>query len=139
MPIRSPWIRYATADEGGEYLAMVSYFRLKGIGAMPKFLWNALRIGRQLGRSEGLVYYSMGARLGSLEFWSTTVWEDERALMRFIRSSPHNEIMEEMRPRVRRSEFVRWGISGSDAPPDRREAEGLLRRRLAAAGDAPAA
>ena len=56
VPIRSPWIRYAAADESGEYLAMVSYFRLKGVGAMPKFLWNALRIGRQLGRSEGLVY-----------------------------------------------------------------------------------
>lgn len=117
---------------------MVSYFRLEGIGAMTRLLWNALRVGRQLGRSERLIYYSAGARLGSLEFWSTMVWEGERALMRFIRSSPHSEIMEEMRPRVHRSEFVRWEIGGSDAPPDQREAEGLLRRKLAA-GDDPAA
>jgi hypothetical protein len=125
-------MRYAAADEGREYLAMVSYFRLDGIGAMPRFLWNVLRVGRQLGRSEGLVCYSTGARLGSLEFWSVTVWEDERALMGFVRASPHSEIMEEMRPRVRRSEFVRWEIGGSDVPPDQREAEGLLRRKLAA-------
>ena len=109
MPIRSPWVRYAAAfDEGKEYLAMVSYFRLKELGAMPRFLWNALRVGRQLGRSEGLLYYSTGARLGSLEFWSVSVWKDERALGGFVRASPHSEIMEAMLPHVRRSEFVRW-------------------------------
>ena len=132
MPIRSPWIRYAAADESGEYLAMVSYFRRKGIGAMPRFLSYALRIGRQLGHSEGLVYYSTGAKVGSLEFWSTTVWEDEQALMKFVRSYPHSEIMEMMRPRVQRSEFVRWNISGPDAPPDQREAEELLGQKLSA-------
>ena len=132
-------MRYAAADEGREYLAMVSYFRLDGVGAMPKFLWNVLRVGRQLDRSEGLVCYSTGARLKSMEFWSITVWEDERALMGFVRTSPHSGIMEEMRPRVRRSEFVRWGIGGSDVPPYRREAGRLLCRKLAAASDDPAA
>lgn len=111
---------------------MVSYFRLDGIRAMPKFLWNAIRIGRQMGRSEGLVCYSSGARLGCLEFWSVTVWEDERALMGFVRTFPHSEIMEDMRPRVRRSAFVRWRINGSHAPPNRCKAEKLLRRKLGA-------
>jgi hypothetical protein len=136
VPIRSPWMRYAAPDRGREYLAMVSYFRLEGIGAMPGFLWNALRVGRQLGRSRGLIYYSTGAWLGSLEFWSTTVWEDEQALMGFVRASPHKEIMEQMRPYVRRSAFVRWEVGGSAVPPAQREAERLLHRELAADGPA---
>ena len=109
---------------------MVSYFRLDGIRVMPRFLWNALRTGRQMSRSEGLVCYSSGARLNSLEFWSTTVWKDEQALMGFVRTLPHSEIMEEMRSRIQRSAFVRWKIGGSDVPPDRRKAEELLRCKL---------
>lgn len=112
MTIRTPWKRYAATRGDAECLAMVSYFRLKGFGAMPRFAWNALRVGRQLGRSDGLLCSSSGARLRSFEFWSVTVWEDEQALMRFVRASPHSEIMEEMRPYVRRSEFVRWGSVG---------------------------
>ena len=138
MTIRSPWMRYA-ADKGKEYLAMVSYFRLKGYGAMPEFLWNTLRVGRQLSRSEGLVCYSTGARFGSLEFWSVSVWEDGRALGGFVRASPHSEIMQAMRPHVERSEFVSWGVDGASVPPDPRKAEGLLRRTLAIADDDPAA
>lgn len=85
---------------------MVSYFRLEGLRTMPRFVWNALQVGRQLGqlgRSEGLLCYSSGARLRSFEFWSVTVWEDERVLEGFVRVWPHSEIMEEMRPCVLRS------------------------------------
>lgn len=139
VPTRTPWVSCASAYEGKEYLAMVSYFELKGPGALPKFFRNVLRVGRQLHGSKGLVCYSSGARLGSLEFWSLTVWEDERSLVGFVRAYPHRVIMDEMRPHVRRSEFVRWGIDGASVPPEPREAEEVLRRRLSAAGSDPAA
>lgn len=76
--------------------------------------------------------HSSGARLGSFEFWSTTVWEDERALQRFVRAQPHARIMEAMKPHVVRAEFVRWSIDGGALPPSREDAEGKLRRALAA-------
>ena len=103
---------------------------------MPKFLWNSLRIERQLLRSEGLVGHSSGAKPRTLEFWSVTVWEDEEALQRFVRAYPHTDIMRAMRPAVARSEFVRWTVAGAELPPDRDDAEGRLYRALAS-GDGP--
>lgn len=138
MPIRTTWVRRAAAKEGKEYLAMVSYFRLKGFGIVPKFLWNALRIEWQLLTSQGLLGHSSGARLRSLEFWSLTVWESEEALQRFVHAQPHIGIMRTMRVHVARSEFVRWQVVGSGIPPDVEEAEAHLRKRLAA-GDDPTA
>lgn len=132
--IRSPWMRYAATVGSKEYLAIVSYFRLADPGVMPKFLWNALRIGRQLSRSEGLLCYSTGARFGRMEFWSTSVWEDVRALVNFVRASPHSEIMATMKPCVMRSEFMRWTINGASVPPSTRQAEALLHRKLSASG-----
>jgi heme-degrading monooxygenase HmoA len=111
---------------------MISYFRLKGLGVMPGFALNSLRVERQLLRSDGLIGHSSGARLGGLEFWSVTVWRDEPALMDFVRAHPHARIMEAMRPAVVRSEFVRWRVNGASVPPTPQEAESRLRRRLAA-------
>ena len=103
MPLRLPWMSRAPVEADGEYLAMVSYFRLKGFGVLPGFALNSLRFERQLLRSDGLVGHSSGAKLGDLEFWSTTVWRDESALMGFVRAHPHARIMEAMRPAVVRS------------------------------------
>ncbi len=103
---------------------------------LPHFARNSLLVARQLVRSPGLLGYSSGARLGSLEFWSVSAWEDEGALMGFVRAEPHAGIMEDMRPSVARAEFVRWKVSGAEVPPDAREAEKRLRRKLAAASPA---
>jgi hypothetical protein len=137
VPIRAPWKSHSVAEKGREYLAMVSYFRLRGVRVLPAFALNTLRIERQLARTEGLVGHSGGGRLPSLEFWSVSVWEDERALQRFVHASPHIEIMRAMRPAVARSEFVRWPVDGSGVPPDTQEAERRLHQALAS-GDEPA-
>ena len=130
MTIRSPWLRRAAPDGSAEYLGMVSYFRLRGWRALPAFALNAARVELQLLRSAGLVGASSGSRLRSLEFWSTTVWENESALQGFVRAQPHAGIMEAMRPAVHRSEFVRWRLAGRDVPPSPAEAEARLWRAL---------
>ena len=132
MLVRLPWVSRASVDEDRRYLALVSYFRLKGLGAMPGFAISSLRIERQLLRSDGLIGHSSGAKPGDFEFWSVTVWRDEPALMGFVRARPHARIMQAMRPAVVRSEFVRWRVDGASVPPDPREAESRLRRKLAA-------
>jgi len=135
VPIRTPWKSLSAADPDREYLAMVSYFRLRGVRVLPAFALNTLPIDRQLARTEGLVGHSGGGRLSSLEFWSVSVWEDESALQRFVHASPHVEIMRAMRPAVVRSEFVRWPVAGSGVPPDPKEAERRLLRALASGDD----
>ncbi len=58
VPIRTPWKSLSAAEKGREYLAMVSYFRLRSARVLPTFALNTLRIERQLARSEGLVGHS---------------------------------------------------------------------------------
>ena len=65
----------APPQEGGEHVVLL-YLPLKRLRAMPRFLWYALLIMGQLRRSEGLIGYSLGARLSSLEFWSLSLWKD---------------------------------------------------------------
>ena len=132
MTLRTPWVRRAEVKEGEEYLDMVSYFRLKGLRIMPRFLWNSLRIERQLLASQGLLGHSSGARLKSLEFWSITVWEDEEALQRFVHARPHTGIMQTMRVHVARSEFIRWKVAEAGVPPDVEEAEDRLHKKRTA-------
>ncbi len=117
-----PWRSFAAAERDGEHLAMLSYFVLEGPRALPRFSWNALRVGRQLARSDGLIGYSVGARLGRLEFLALSVWDDERALQQFVREKPHRSIMEAMRPHVAQAGFVRWMVGSASLPPGWREA-----------------
>ena len=137
MLIRTPWKSLSAAEKGREYLAMVSYFRLRSARVLPAFALNMLRIQRQLACSEGFVGHSGGGRIPSLEFWSVSVWEDEHALQRFVHARPHIEIMRSMRPAVVRSEFVRWPVAGAEVPPDPKAAEQRLHQALTT--DDPAA
>ena len=73
VPLRLPWLSRVPVEKNRAYLAMISYFRLKGLRVMPGFALNALRIERQLLRSDGLIAHSSGAKPRSLEFWSVTV------------------------------------------------------------------
>ena len=86
------------------------YLPLKRLHTLPRFSWGALRNVAQLRRSEGLIGYSLGAELGSLEFWSLAVWEDEESLRRFVHAAPHVRVMRAMEPRVGRTEHARWKV-----------------------------
>ncbi len=132
VPIRTPWKSLSVAEKGREYLAMVTYFRLRSVRVLPAFALNMRRINRQLACSEGFVGHSGGGRILSLEFWSMSVGEDEHALQRFVHARPHIEIMRAMRPAVFRSEFVRWTVAGAEVPPDSKEAEQRLHQVLTA-------
>ena len=96
---------------------------------MPRFLWYALLIMGQLRRSEGLIGYSLGSRLSSLEFWSLSVWKDEESLREFVLEAPHSRVMRAMSPHVGKTESVRWSTDGAYVPPNWREARERMRGR----------
>ena len=94
MLMTSPWKSSTAAEEGREYLALLLlYLPLEKLRAIPRFSWYTLLVVGQLRRSEGLIGYSLGAELGSLEFWSLSVWGDEESLRRFIHEAPHNRVI----------------------------------------------
>ena len=75
------------------------------------------KVGKQLARTPGLLGYSFRAKVASHRFWTLSVWEDESALMAFVRQDPHRLTMGMLEPYMDEPAFRRWSIRGSDVPP----------------------
>ncbi len=112
-----PWKSTRVAVPDRDYLALLSFLPLRRWRGLFR-LGNYFRlILRQLKTTEGVVGYSMRFRIARRKFWTLSWWEDERALMAFVRASPHVHAMERMRPFMGGTRFVRWHLRGSEGPP----------------------
>jgi hypothetical protein len=116
------WRPLAPPNPAKEYLVVLTYLPLKSFWVLPKFFYYTLRIQSQLKSARGLVGYSLLAHVLATHFWTLSVWEDEAALMKFVRNEPHREIMMRLRRHMGSSDFVRWEINGSAVPPSWQEA-----------------
>jgi hypothetical protein len=116
MPV-TPWKSFGRAEPERQYLALLTLLPLKRLWQMPWFLVHTGRIVRQLGKSPGLVGFSLMARPFAKHFWTLSVWEDEAALNDFVREQPHAETMRVMPPHMGATRFIRWNLSGSEIPP----------------------
>lgn len=124
------WQSLSTPDRGREYLALLSYLPLRGLRKMLTLQRRSRQIGKQLAHTQGLVGYSFRAKLSSHRFWTLSIWEDEVALIAFVRQDPHRATMGLLQPYMGETAFTRWTIRGSEVPPSWDDA---LRRFEAAA------
>ena len=135
MPRNPPWKSLATPEPDRDYLFLLSYLPLSRLRSLPRFIRYTLGIRRQLGRTPGVLGYSMRAKLPRGDFWTLSVWEDEEALAAFVRLNPHGDVMSALERHMGRTRFVRWSASGSAVPPSWEEA--LERGRSAARQEGP--
>src|SRR5437879_45399 len=84
-----PWTVVAPPAEEREYLALVSFLPLKRFRMIPRFLRYSGAVSKQLVGTRGLVGFSFRAKILAREFYTLSVWEDERALDDFVRAEPH--------------------------------------------------
>jgi hypothetical protein len=116
MAMDSPWIAFAPADANREYLALLSYLPLKKYRTIPRFLRFSLQIHKQLRGTPGAIAYSLRAKLISRNFWTLSVWNDEKALMDFVGKFPHGEVMKTLTPHMGPTKFTKWKVTGSALP-----------------------
>ena len=112
----SPWKTLAPRDPSREYLALLSYLPLKKYRTIPRFFRFTLEIQKQLRTTPGVVGYAVRAKLLSRNFWTLSVWEDEKALMEFVVKLPHGKVMKALAPHMGPTAFRRWKIPGSALP-----------------------
>jgi len=112
-----PWTGVAERDLEGQYLVLLSYLPLRRLAWTPAFLLDVQRIRRQLRQAHGLIGYSMRARPLRKQYWTLSVWQDERALLAFVRGHPHRGVMGALRDRMGATRFVRWHLPGSAPLP----------------------
>lgn len=100
-----PWKAYRSVKPDEEYLALLSYLPLARLRQVPQFLRHSSDIQTQLDHAVGLIGYSLRAQLFRRHFWTLSVWEDDNALMDFVRTTPHAKVMENLKGT--------WGKQGS--------------------------
>jgi quinol monooxygenase YgiN len=114
LPI--PWKSLDEAQEGKEYVALLSVLPLKSHWMMPRLMQFMLATQRQLKKSPGLIGYSLAAELLAKRFYTLSVWEDQRALMDFVEEVPHGEIMQKLKPHMEKTTFVQWTVRAPEIP-----------------------
>ena len=110
-----PWRTSVEPHPDAEYLVMASSLPLRRFGATLRFFRFVSAIRGQLAHTDGLIGYSLWAKPIAKRYWTLSVWRDEAALMTFMRSSPHAEIMKSLRTDMGPTTFVRWTVKGTDA------------------------
>jgi Domain of unknown function (DUF3291) len=113
----TPWNAIGPADANREYVALLSYLPLRKYGKIPAFFRYTLQIQGQLRKTAGVIGYTMRARILSRNFWTLSVWENERALIDFVGKAPHREAMKTISPYMGAMNFTRWKVRGSAIPP----------------------
>ena len=112
-----PWAARAEIEPGVEYLVMASHLPLTRLSATVRFMRGVTAVRRQLATAEGLVGYTLRARPLARKYWTLSVWVDERALRRFMRTRPHVELMTALKPIMGPTKFVQWKITSADGRP----------------------
>ena len=111
-----PWKQISTPEPTTEYVVMGSSLPVRGYRFIPRFLFQSLRVRRQLAGTPGLVGYGLDARLAHKEFRTVSVWTSDEALARFARSRPHADVTTTKRRRMGTSRFVTWTALGGEVP-----------------------
>lgn len=121
----SPWRAFAAPSPDAEPVALVTFIELRSVWSLPRFEWYSRQIQRQLAGSPGLIGYSFRARLPR-SYWTLSVWESSRDLLRFVRTKPHARVMGILPPHTRRFASERWRLTGPEPRVSWAEALGRL-------------
>jgi hypothetical protein len=111
-----PWVQVGEPEADATYVVMASRLPLRAYARIPSFIRATSRIRRQLATAEGLVGYSLDAKLMTKTFWTLSAWRDQQALDSFARAEPHRSLVTAIRPHMNPTTFVTWTTTGSDIP-----------------------
>ena len=112
-----PWKSLAPVEPNREYVVLLSYLPLLRFSKLFLFFRYSNQINGQLRDTPGAIGYSMRAQLFSLQFWTLSVWDNDKALMEFVRKVPHGEAMTKIAPYMGKTNFWRWKLPSAEIPP----------------------
>jgi hypothetical protein len=117
FPPPSPWKARGSVDPQREYVAFTSRFFLKSFRRVPAFIRSAFRIMKQADAAPGIIGWSLGYNLFTLEFHTLSAWEDAASLRQFVRDGGHLAALGAHEDDMRRKTiFVYYKVLGSEVP-----------------------
>ena len=115
---------------GTEVVVMASRFQVAAWRDVPPFLLKAMRIRRQMLKSEGAIGVSLIAQPVHRTFYTLSAWRDRDALDSAVATSPHADTMAQFRSKMASSLFTFWAIPASgNIRPSWAEAHERLRNQ----------
>ena len=133
FPPPSPWKLRAAVDPAREYVGFTSAFYLKSLLRVPAFIRGAMKIMKQADAAPGVVGWSLGFNLFTLDFYTLSVWQDNDSLRRFVREGDHLTSLTQFEHDMRKSTtFVHYKLVGRDVPATWKDALERLRQHDAA-------
>ena len=94
-------------------IASVTRIRLKSIFKLPKFIFTSNSIFKQAKNAPG--NKGVKARSKGLEFYTLTIWDEERSMMDFMLNGHHKEAMKAVRKFSNDFGSSRWSVT--EMPP----------------------
>lgn len=110
------WKSFAEPDPESDLLGVVGEIRPVRYRTIPRVLRATRGIESQLADSEGLVGYTLRARILRRRFWAVSVWEGEESLREFVANEPHVDTMTSLKDALETSQFHRFDVRGEDVP-----------------------
>ena len=93
----------------------ITRLRLRSWRFLPMFAWHALWSWRQAGRAEGnLASKLLGDRRNT--FWTSTLWNSEAAMKKFMISGPHMKAMRKLADWCDEAAVVHWNQESGELP-----------------------
>jgi heme-degrading monooxygenase HmoA len=94
-------------------IASITKMRLKSVFKLPKFMFVSGSVFKQVKNAPG----NKGVKSTNkgLQFFTLTLWEDERSIMDFMLSGAHREVMKVIRDYSDDYGSARWEVS--EMPP----------------------
>ena len=112
----TPWRQFAVVQPEKSYVAMLSYLPVRRLRTVPRFIWCLWQVEDQLKLANGLVGYTLRAKIFAKEFFTLSVWDNEEALRRFVMADPHRGFMRDLIERMGQTEFQVWTVQGAELP-----------------------
>jgi heme-degrading monooxygenase HmoA len=125
-----PWTSLRPLEPDRQYHVFATTLPLNGPQHLPRFMAQTAKIRRQLADADGLVGYSLNAKLVKLVFYTLSVWESAEHMGRFAAADPHAAASRSRPQRMGRTVFLPWSAPGAELPPTWDD----VIARLAAAG-----
>lgn len=117
----TPWI-VRQSSSGPTAVAMLTYLPLSKYRYSLRFAGYVRQIYDQLQRTDGLIGFSMRAQPMRKQYWTLSLWRDEAAMMAFVHTRPHLDIMKLMHGRMAQTAFRSWTVTTPDQSLDWSEA-----------------
>ncbi len=117
-----PGTTRAEMEPGTGYLVMGPHLPLKPICFTVRLFRGVAPARKQLATADGLVGYTPRARPLARDYWTLSVWQDDRALRGFMRTPPHVQLMASLKPSMGPTKFVTWKIPAADGRPSMADA-----------------